>query len=188
MVSCQNRKVKITKIEFISKENAPKDLYRNDSIKLITLINKEIKNKSGAYRANFYDSSTNITIDTIMYNSKLNRIVFFIIDKVENKKLYPKGWKNKDVKSLEKYGNLSYEGYHYNAKAYIGIRKGDSIIINNYFRLNIDKSTDIKKLKQRQRQMFFEEYSAVNEKGYEYNLNDKRFWDNPNVWNKVMGL
>ena len=90
MAGCQNRKVKITPDEFISKENAPKDLYRSDSIQLVALIKKEIGKKKGAYGANFYDSSTKVIIDTIMYNSNLDRMVFFIIDKVENKKLYPK--------------------------------------------------------------------------------------------------
>lgn len=185
LASCQNRKVKITPKEFTSIVKAPKGLYQTDSIKLVKLIRNEIKDKKEAYSANFYDDSTGIIIDTIMYNNNFDRMVFFIIDKVENKKLYPKDWKNKDVKPLEQYGNLPYEGYHYNAKAYLGVRNGDAISINNYFRLNIDDYTDIKELKQRQRQMLFEEYSAVNEKGYEYNLNDKRFWNNSHIWDEI---
>ena len=182
VVSCQNRTIKITPNEFLSKVKVPKDLYAKDSLKLVDLIKEQIKNHKEAYYPKAYDSLTVVVIDTIMYSKDLSKITFFIIDKVENKKTYPKGWNEEDVKSVEKYGNLPYEGYHYNAKAYIGVRKNDSIEIANFFRLEVGDFLNISELKIRQRQMFFEEYSAVKEKGFEYNLDDYRFWDNPNVW------
>lgn len=186
IVSCQNKRFNPTPTSFISEVNVPKKMYTNDSINLLQSIEKEIANKEGSYKANYYDKNTSIIIDTVMYNPTFDKTVFFIIDKVENKKLYSKDWNKENVEPIEKFGNLPYDGYHYNAKAYIGIRNKDGLLqINNFFRLNIDDYEDIQKLRKRQRQMFFEEYAAVNETGFEFNLNDKRFWDNPNVWEKI---
>ncbi|KQS53399.1 MAG: hypothetical protein DCE86_16610 [Flavobacteriaceae bacterium] len=185
LVSCQNRTVKETPKEFISKTQAPKSLLSKDSINLVHLIKEEIKLHKGGYHAESYDDDAVIIIDTIMYSPDFNRLVFFIIDKVENKKLYPKDWDKEKVKPIEKYGNLPYEGYHYNAKAYIALRANGTLQINNFFRLNINDYTNLGEIKNRQKQVFFQEFSAVNEKGFEYNPDDIRFWNNPNVWDKI---
>lgn len=185
IVSCQERTVKLTPKEFVSKVEVPNELYSKDSLNLVGLIKAEIKDHKGGYHSKAYDEFTEITIDTIVYSPDYNRVVFFIIDKIENKKAYPDGWTEKEVEAVVQHTGLPFEGYHYNAKAYIGIRKNDTLTIDNFFGLNINGVQDINKLIKRQRQLFFEEYAAVDEKGYEYNVDDKRFWDNPNFWDKL---
>ncbi|TXD64171.1 hypothetical protein [Polaribacter glomeratus] len=183
MMSCQNMTVKLTPQEFKSNNKASKKLYLKDSISLVRLIKEDIKEHKGDYHSKAYDYSTKIIIDTIMYNSDFNKLIFFIIDKKENKKAYPETLTKENVDYLIKEGNadIPYEGFHYTGKAYIGIRENDSLYINNYFRMTTAGYNIINDVKKEQRVAFFEEYSAVKYKGYEYNLDDKRFWDS-DIW------
>jgi len=183
LISCQNRTIKLTPQEFISKIIVPKELYNKDSIDLVKLIKKEVKEHKGGYFSEAYDTSTQVIIDTIMYSSDFNKLIFFIIDKKENKSIYPNTLTKEDVDYLVKEGQttIPYEGYHFTGKAYFGIRKNDNLKIK-YFGLTTAHYVNIYDVKKRQKQLYFEEYSAVNEKGYEYNLDDKRFWDS-DIWN-----
>ncbi len=183
--SCQNKSFEKTPKEFISKVNVPKRIYSSDSLNLVNLIKEEIRNHRGGYFSKAYDDSTEVIIDSILYSPNFDRLAFFIIDKKENKKTYPINWTEKDVESLNQNEKLSYNGYHYTGKAYIGIRKKDSLIIDNFFRITTAKYENIDEAKLRLKQLFFEEYSAVKEAGFEYNIDDVRFWKNKNVWNKI---
>ena len=182
--SCQTNKD--TPNDYISNVSVPQEVIKRDSLTLVNLIKDEIKVHSGDYFPQYYDKNTEIIIDTIMYNDKFDRLVFFIIDKVENKKKFNKDISEEQIKELEKYGSLPYEGYHYNAHAYIGIRKNSTLKVENFFRISIGDYDSINDLRERQRKVFFQEYSSIKEKGHEYNLNDKRFWSNTNVWNKLI--
>lgn len=173
VVGCQNKNIKLTPDKYISEVKVPKELYLNDSIKLVELIKTEIKGHKGAYFSKSYDDSTQIIIDTIMYNKDFNKIIFFIIDKAEN------------FKSVEKRTDLSLDGNYYTGKAYIGIRVNEVLKINNFFRIETANYQKIEEVKKRLREIYFEEYSAVKEDGFEYNLDDIRFWNNPNVWNII---
>lgn len=184
LVSCQNKTVKLTPKEFISKVEVSEKKYSQDSIKLTELIQKEIKEHKGDYYAKSYDEHTEIIIDSIIYSPDNKKTFFFIINRVENKKVYPDDLTPQEIEKIVKETELPYEGYHYEGKAYIGVREGvDNLIINNFFRINTAKYNTIKEVRTRLNQLFFEEYSAVNEKGYEYNPDDIRFWENKNVWN-----
>lgn len=184
MISCQNKAIKLTPTEFKSDVRASEELYSKDSISLVKLIKEEIKEHKGSYYPKPYDENTQIIIDTIMYSSDYNKLTFFIIDRKENKKIYPDNFTKKEVNELIKDGHtkIPYDGHHFLGKAYIGIRKNSDLLINNYFRISTPHYNEMKEAKERLRESFFKEYSAIKHKGYEYNLDDKRFWDKK-IWN-----
>ena len=179
VISCQDRTIKLTPNEFKSNVIVPKELFTKDSLTLVSLIKKEIKEHKGGYYSDSYNDSTQIMIDTIMYNPDYNKLIFFIIDKKENKLIYPKTLTKEDVDYLVKEGHttIPYEGYSFTGKAYLGIRNKNTFMLK-HFGLTTAYYNYIYNVRNRQKQLYFEEYSAVNEKGYEYNLDDKRFWDN----------
>jgi hypothetical protein len=183
IVSCQNRdnlkSKKMTSIVDVSKR-----VYTEDSLTLIELVKNEIAKHKVPYNAKFYDNKTPLLIDTIMYSPKLDKVVFFVIDRVENKKTYPENLTQEEIDELEVLGSLPYKGYHYNSVAYLGKRIGNSFDIYDFSRRYIGKFKNLEELKKRLRQKFFEEYSS-DEKGAEYNVGDIRFWDNPNLWNLI---
>jgi hypothetical protein len=182
IVSCQNRTIKPTPKEFVSKVKVPENIYSKDSIKLVELVKEEIKEHKGAYYAKFYDKHTEIIIDSIIYSPNHNKLFFFIINRVENKKVYPSNLTAQEIETIVKETKLPYEGYHYEGKAYIGVRKDNNLVINNFFRINTANYSSLKEVRARLNQLFFEEYSAVKENGYEYNPDDIRFWENKSIW------
>lgn len=153
-----------------------------DRDKLKVLIKDRIDKKEVPYFQPYYDSLTQVIIDTIFYSPNKNKLAFFVIDKIENKKRY-KGITYEQAQKMEELGNLPYEGHHYNAYAFIGKRDGNNINIKDFSVINIGKYRDIEKIRGKLKKLFFQEYSNINEKGYEYNLNDVEFWQNDNVWN-----
>lgn len=184
IASCQNKINNQTPYKFLSKVNASKEIYSKDSLSLILCIKKELFYKRGNYNADFYDQNTPIMIDTIIYSPNLDKVVFFVIDSLENKNTYPKKLSQDKVDNMQKLTGLSYDGYHYNGCAYIGKKNGDSFEVYDFFRIYLGTYEKIHDLKNRLRQVFLIEYSTVQEKGFEYNVNDKRFWGNPNVWDE----
>ena len=183
MICCQNKTIKPTPKEYISNVKAPKDLYLKDSIRLVKSIKKEIKEHKGGYHSKAYDSFTKIIIDTIMYSPDYDKLIFFVIDKKENKKIYPDNFTEKQVNDLINNGHtkIPYNGYHFTGKAYIGLRNNDVLIVK-HFGITTAHYNNIFDVKKRQKNVYFKEYSAVKHKGYEYNLDDKRFW-NKDIWN-----
>lgn len=157
--------------------------YEKDSSSLVGLIHDRINKKENPYFQEFYDDETEVLIDTILYNTNSDKLVFFVINKVKNKKRYPGNISEEQAKDVEKLGNLPYEGFHYNGHAFIAKRTGNNdFLIKDFSVINLEKYKNIKSLKKKLKKIFFQDYSDVNEKGYEYNLNDNRFWDNDNVW------
>lgn len=186
IVSCQERKVELTPDEFISKVEVPSELYLKDSFELKELISIDIKEHKGGYSSKIYDEYTGIVIDTIMYSPDYEKLVFFVINKIENKKTYLDNISQSEIKAIEKQTKLAYNGYSYEGKTYVGIRDNNLLRVE-FLGMTIGKfkEEELNKLRKRQRQIFFEEYATVNEKGYEYNIDDIRFWDNVNFWDNI---
>lgn len=182
IVGCQNKKNNYTSNQFISKINSSKEIYSKDSLSLVLCIKDEILYKRGGYNAYYYNQNTPILIDTIIYSPNLDRIVFFAIDSIENKLTYPKSLSSDEIEKMEKIGNLPYKGYHYNGYAYIAKRIGDSFDIHDFSKRYTGKYKEMNDLRNRLRQKYFVGYSKIQGKGFEYNIGDKRFWNNPNVW------
>lgn len=186
--SCQERRTKLTPKEFVSTVKVSNNFYTNDSIKLVKLVKDEIKEHKGGFSAKSYDEHTQITIDSIIYSPDYNKLFFFIINRVENKKVFPDNLTEQEIKTISEQTKLPLEGFHYNGKAYIGIRKDNNLVINNFFRINVSNYNNLEEVRIRLNQVFFEEYSAVKEKGYEYNPDDVRFWDNKNIWDEIQRI
>lgn len=182
IVSCQNKIINHTPNKFLSNVNVSKEIYSTDSLSLVLCIKKEIFCNRGNYNANFYDQSTPIIVDTIIYSPNLEKVVFFVIDSLENKKTYPKNLSQDKIDSMQKISGLPYDGYHYNGCAYLAKKRGDSFEVYDFFKIYLGKYKNIYDLKNRLREVFLLEYSKAQEKGFEYNVDDKRFWDNPNAW------
>lgn len=161
--------------------NSTQSEISKDKETIKVLINDRIRKKEVPYFPSHYDNLTEVIIDTILYSSDKNKLAFFVIDKVKNKKRYG-NITYEETQKMEELGNLPYEGYHYNAHAFIGKRNNNNILIKDFSVISIGKYKDIKRIKKRLRNLYFKEYSSINEEGYEYNLNDVRFWNNDNLW------
>jgi hypothetical protein len=120
-----------------------------------------------------------------MYSPNNERIFFFVITKSQNKKLYPKEMSEREMKEASRYSNLVLDGFHFQGKAYVAYKKNDTIFKTQFYGITTSEYENIESVRQRQRNIFFKEFSTVNEKGYEYNVDDKRFWDNDYFWDKM---
>lgn len=185
--NCQNKmkSKKPTPEKFKSIVKVPSLLYTNDSTYLAQVIKQEIREHTNAFYSKEYDISTKIFIDTIMYSPDFDKMVFFIINENKNANLYKGMSKEEAVKIIKENNFAPYDDSHFNGNAYIGFRKSDSLAINDFFRIQTSRYQTYSNLKKRLHQIFFEEYSAVDERGFEYNIDDVRFWSNKNVWEKI---
>jgi hypothetical protein len=184
-VKCQQKSEKQTPNNYISIVKVPKVNYSNDSLILVSSIKKDILEHKGGYNSKSFDIETKVIIDTIMYSPNNERIFFFVITEVENRKLYPKEMSEQEIEEASKYSKLSMNGFHYKGKGYIAYKRNDTIVNTQFYGITTASYENIESVRQRQRQIFFKEFSAVNETGYEFNINDKRFWDNKNFWDKM---
>lgn len=138
-------------------------LYSKDSVIIMTKIRDEIVKKEGGFYAPKYSSETFVHIDTIIYSPDSSRLISFIVNNAffENKE--------------------TLEG-----KAYLGIRNNDTLNVVFYgYNLNGFSPSDSEKIKKYQYQYFFNDFSKIEEEGYEYNVNDIRFWTNFKFWDKI---
>ncbi|MBE9576078.1 hypothetical protein [Flavobacterium proteolyticum] len=185
LIYCQKKTEKLTPVKYISKINIEKQIYSKDSLTLVSSIQKDISEHKGGYHSKTFDAETLIIIDTIMYSPNNERIFFFVITKSQNKKLYPKEMSEQEMSEASKYSNLALDGSHFQGKAYVAYKKNDTILRTQFYGITTSEYENIESVRQRQRNIFFKEFSAVNEKGYEYNVDDKRFWDNDYFWDKM---
>jgi hypothetical protein len=186
IVSCQNKKINPTPTKFLSIVNVSKEIYTKDSLNLIQRVKNEMISHNGGYSADFYNHDTPIIIDTIMYSPRFDKIVFFAIDSIENKKTYPDNLSAEEINEVQKIVSTPYQGYHYNASVFIGKRDEKVFFkVYDFSKRYLGKYKNIQELRKRLRKKFFVEYSTIKEKGFEYNIDDRRFWDNPNIWNSI---
>lgn len=185
LVNCQQKYEKHTPKNYISITKTSKVVYTKDSLNLVDYIKKDIFEHKGGYHSKSYDVNTKVIIDTIMYSPNFEKIFLFIITSDLNRKLYPKEMSEQEIIEASKHSSLSVDGHHFQGKAYIAYKKNDSIFKTQYYGITTAEYESIEAVRQRQRQIFFKEFSAVNEIGYEFNINDKRFWDNKNFWDMM---
>lgn len=185
LVNCQHKIEKHTPKEYISKVNIPKEIYTKDSLVLVNSIKKDITEHKGGYYSNAFDSETKIIIDTIMYSPNNERLFFFVITKGQNRKLYPKEMTKEEMTEANKYSKLSLNGFNFQGKAHLAYKKNEIIFKTQFYGITTANYENIESVRERQRQIFFKEFSAVKEEGYEYNINDKRFWNNDIFWDEM---
>lgn len=156
MFGCNGRK-------YSNSTRVSKTLYTKDSVAILSKIKDEIEKRSGGFYAPKYSSETFICVDTIMYSPDSSKFMVFILN-------------NAYIGNKE-----TLEG-----KTYVGVRNKDTLNIVFYgYNLNGFLPTDAEEIKKHQHNYFFNDFSKIDEEGYEYNVNDIRFWKNNNFWDKI---
>lgn len=180
-----------TKKEFKSLVQVSKDQYSKDSLLLVSIISDKIKSHKEPYgnaivinRSNNFinDSLTRIHIDSIFYSPNFNKIAFLVIVENDNKKLY-KGITKKEANNLEKYGNLPYEGSHFDGNSFIGQKTGNSFDVY-FYKYSFTNSKSYKQNSTLLREATLNRLEKNNKKK-DINFDDIRFW-NSKDWQLVL--
>ena len=111
-----------------------------------------------------FDSTTSIFLDSIIYSPDKNKMVIFVISKINDSKLaQPLNYKTK---------------FHYNANYLYCIRSVNDIKISNYSSFNLTHWETYKDVKTRLKEECFEDRTQEGTQNKEpiYNIDDKRFW------------
>ena len=178
LISCNGNSQKLeTPKEFINQVTVENSIYSKDSVAILADLNLKMRNHEASFTNPEYFDSTVLAIDTIMYDSSLNKIAVFVIAK------------NPTYRNSHSDSKLPY---YYNANCYIGKRiKADSSIFElkclcRFSEINFDdEETIVKALKE---DFFLELATVLDEKKqpvFKYNLNDKRFWESPTGWKRM---
>ena len=145
--------------------------YNKDKSTLLVQFKKLIEEHSGFFKSSEYFEGTEIIIDTIVYNSKYDKLAILIITK------------NPTSRQLIPTRN---EAWYYNATSYLGVRLNDSISLS-WLGNNFTNSTDSAEISHDIREACFRNFvttDTVGEYAHKYNLNDTRFWTS-NEWVKI---
>ena len=176
-ISC-NRSGKInTPKEFVNNISINPSLYSKDSTAILLNLYAKMKNHEASFQNPEYFDSTQLYIDTVLYDNSFNKVALFVI--AEN------------PVHRNPYSDAKLP-YYYNANCYLGKRiiAGSSIFdLKNIGPVSIinfdDKPTTSKAI----RESYFSELitflDANGVSRYEYNVNDKRFWESPKGWKRV---
>ena len=182
-----------TSKEHISIVQVSKMQYSKDSLSLVSLIRKKIKNHQHPYysavRVNgkliyINDSLTNVYIDTIFYSSNINRIAFLGIVKNDFKKIH-KGLLKADSDYLNDSGVLPYNGQEYNGSCFLAERNDKNNLfesISSFSKYSFNDSNSYKNISIDLRESCLSFERESEKESETYNVNDKRFWDS-NIWN-----
>lgn len=160
---------KETPKEYISNNLPNKGKYSSDSTDIVFQIRGFIKNHKESFYSKDNDESTQIIVDTILYNPDYNKIATFIITK------------NSTSKQLIKDKNHKW---YYDATCYLGAKHNDSLSltqIGTHY-----GNSDMKSISQIIRNYYFRERSSdPNHSNNTYNFNDIRYWSNSKDWKKI---
>ena len=152
-------------------------LYSKDSAAILADLYKKMKNREPFFQNPEYFDSTVLMIDTVMYDSSLNKIAVFIIAR------------NPTYKNPRSDSKLPF---YYNAGCFLGKRQYTDSSLFELKRLgpfSLANFDDTREIRQAIRDDYFLELATVlDEKGepvFKYNLNDKRFWESPTGWRRM---
>lgn len=177
IVSC-NRIGRInTPKRFINNVTVNPFLYSKDSVAILADLYSKMRNHEASFHNHEYFDSTKLYLDTVLYDSTLERVALFVI--AEN-----------PIRRNPYYD--SKLPYYYNANCYLGKRLfvdssifdlkniGPISIINFY-----DKASASKAI----RESYYSELTTFldldNIPFYDYNVNDRRFWTSSKGWKRV---
>ena len=167
--SCSVRNDTSNKYKNITKVSI--DVYKSHKTILIDTIRFYITKKIKAYYPKENDSLTQIYIDTILYSPKKDRLAFFVITKNTNDKLLSKGNNNE---------------FNYNATCFISDLNG--VELNNIKWLSaysLRRYASLEESSERIRKIYFTEFKGGEGGVFRYNIDDIRFWDDPNIWSDL---
>lgn len=178
LVSCKENRQEIkTPKEFLNHVTADAVTRSEDSAAIITDLYKMMKDHRGSFANPEYFDSTVLFIDTIMYDSSFRKIAFFVI---AQNPVY-----------RNPYADTRYL-YYYNANCYLGKRiyaDSNRFELKNIGPFSVINFYDKQLVSKAIRDDYFSALTtAMDENGrpfYEYNLDDKRFWESRTGWQRV---
>lgn len=178
LTACNGRSQKLeTPKEFINSVVVDSAIYSKDKAMILDSLYMKMKKHEATFTNPEYYDSTELSVDTIMYDISLNKVAVFVISKNPT---------NRNPYSQSKLP------FYYHANCYLGKRKYvDSSVfelkpLGPFSLINFDnKQTILKAI----REYYFLELAAVLDENsqpvFKYNLNDKRFWDSPTGWRRM---
>ncbi len=178
LASCNGNSQQLeTPKEFINKVTVDVSVYSNDSAAIVADLYLKMKNHEASFTNPEYFDSTVLAIDTIMYDSSLNKIAVFVVAR------------NPTYRNPHSDSKLPF---YYNSSCYLGKRQhhGTSIFelkqLGPFTLANFDDKGIIRKAI---REYYFLELATVLDENsqsvFKYNLNDKRFWESPTGWKRA---
>jgi hypothetical protein len=168
---------KKTPREFRSAVYPGDDIYQKDSAALVQILYEQLKNHKQAFTNSEYFESTIIIVDSILYDSSLNRIGVFVIAKNPT-------YRNEHSDSKQP--------FYFNASCYLGKRLFADSSVFKIIQLgpfSLSNFHNINQIKEAIRYSYFLELSTVQDADgkpfFDYNLDDKRFWDSETGWDAI---
>ncbi|WP_133054604.1 hypothetical protein [Niastella populi] len=162
---------------FINHVIADASIYSRDSVAILADLYFKMKNHTASFTNPEYFDSTVLFIDTIIYDSSLDKIAVFLVAQ------------NPTCRNPNSRSKLPY---YYNANCYLGKRlKKDSSTFDlkclcGYSEINFnDYESALDALEE---DFFLELATLLDEKNqpvYKYNVNDRRFWESPTGWKRI---
>lgn len=175
--SCFNAEIKKTPQQFKNSVRVERSVYIQDSLQLTEILYDQLKMHKQAFSSDEYCDSTQIIVDSILYDISQNKIAVFVIAK--------------NPSSRNKYLDTQ-EPFYFNASCYLGKRFSPN---SNRFKLvnigpfSLSNGEDITIAKQAIRYYYLLALPTVlDEDGkpfYDFNLDDKRFWNSKKGWERI---
>jgi len=164
LFSCGDDSYKATPAKFKQIVKINQALFIADKDDVYSIIKKMIDNKVSPFDKKYYDKSTQIFVDTLVYSPDLTKLIAFIITKNSTEKL------------LYKENN---EKYYYNANYLFCVKNSDDgkISVFDYAAFNLVDFYSYKQIKEALNEYCF--YRLLGEStpdNIHYNVDDVRFW------------
>lgn len=170
--SCEGfRAKKYTPKAFLNNAIIKEESYSKDSTEILKQLRGFLLRHEDFFYSKTYFDSTQLIIDSIIYNPDFNKLAVFVITKnPTSRQLIP------DEK----------HDWYYDATCYLGVRQNDTISLS-WIGPNFSNSPDREELSRVIRDSYFTEFATKDTVGaytYKYNLNDIRFWD-CSIWKEI---
>lgn len=176
-LSC-NRSGRVnTPKDFVNHITVMPSLYSRDSISILNSLYDKMKAHEASFQNPEYFDSTKLYLDTVLYDSTLNKIALFVIAE------------NPVFRNPHSDSKLPY---YYNANCYLGKRLfADSSIfdLKNIGPVSIINFDNRPTTSKAIRESYFSELTTFldseSSPRFDYNVDDKRFWTSLKGWKRV---
>lgn len=155
--------------EFLNHTIVDKTVYTKDSTSIVIKLSRYLAAHRSFFENSSYFDSTQIILDSIIYNGEQDKLVVFVIAKNPTRRQMIQD---------------SRGDYYYDATSYLAIRKADTFLLRwtgPNFTNCIDKNAVSRYVRNACFTNFYNEDSSDL---YRYNMNDTRFWNAP-IWGKT---
>lgn len=171
VLSCTERKI-YTPEAYRNNVKIDADGYAKDKDVLVHQIRGLIDKHEQSFHSKEYYDSTELQIDTILYSKDYQKVILFVLTK------------NPIHRQLKPAKNYDW---YYDAFCYLGIREKEGFKLKWMDSYSLINFYDRKKASEGIKDTYFTEFATLKEVNGEYkdkyNLDDKRFWDDP-FWRK----